>query len=473
MLRFQLGRIPVEIHGSFVLITALLAFSFAQPGPGQLWPDPVLRNPSSPDYGTTLALTAVAWALVITVSVLVHELGHALAARLFGYSPSVHLVGMGGLTNPNANEQLPWHRDVLFTAAGPAFGMLLALGSGAGWLLLDRSSGPEGARYLLRGMFFANAFWTVLNLLPVSPLDGGRIASTVLTRVLGRPGFLVAQVLALLVGGAVVAFGLYTGSLFLAVFFGMYLFRAVSLIQAYRRGELPLDTPSSPNEQALARAEALFREGKVQEAQTLATQLLTQDLQPSQRSRAHHVAGWVALKEGRGKEALEHFTRVQNQAVAPQALAAALSLVGEDERAIPLWHMAATTSGDLTLRHELAGALIRAGRESDARRLPEVRMALAFTAAERVLTLRGEHERAAHAAESAFQAEPGADLAYDAACAWARAGQAQSALRMLALASQNGFSKAELAASDPDLAPLRELSDFRHWLETVRHSAPA
>jgi Zn-dependent protease len=473
MVRFRLGSIPVEIHLSHVLISGLLAWTFAQPGHGDLWPDTVLRNPSSPDYAATQALTILVWAVVISGSVLIHELGHALASLLFGYRPSIHLIGMGGVTQPNAEGQIPWHRDVLLTLAGPVFGLMLGLASGAVFFLIDRAGGSEGARYILRGAAIANIFWAVLNMIPVQPLDGGRIATAVLQRVFGRQGFLYAQILALVLGSAVLVFSAVTRSIFLGIFFGMYMLRSWTLIQAYRRGELPVDAPSSPNEVALGRAETLFRDGKYNEARGLCEQLLAQDLQASQRARAHHVLGWVELKEGHGREALNHFGRVQNMSVAPQALAAAFSLVGDEDRAIPLWHMAASTSADPTLRHELAGALIRAGRVSDAKRLPDVRMSTAWTAAERVWSLRGELEKAAHAAESAFQAEPSAELAYDAACAWARAAQDTAAMRMLQLAAQNGFDQLDVALADPDLAPLRETPDFRAWLDGIKQSAPA
>lgn len=471
MVRFRIGKIPVEIHMSHVLITGLLAWMFAQPRGSNLWPDTVLRDTSHPDYGATAVLTLVVWAVVISGSVLVHELGHALASRLFGYKPSIHLVGMGGVTQPNAEGHIPWHRDVLLTLAGPTFGLMLGLLSGAGYYLVVKNGGSDGARYILQGAAWANVVWAVVNMLPVPPLDGGRITSAVLQRIFGRPGFLYAQILALVISGAVVMFSIAFQQLFLGIFFGMYIVRAWSLIQAYRRGEVPADAPESPNEQALTRAETLFREGKLDQARGLCEQLLAQELQASQQARAHHVLGWVELKEGHGREALNHFGRVQSMSVAPEALAAAFSLVGDEERAVPLWHMAATTSNNPTLRHELAGALIRAGRVADARRLPDVRMSTAWTAAERVWTLRGELEKAATAAEEAFQAEPSAPLAYDAACAWARAGQAPAAMRMLQLASQNGFKDLHHALGDPDLESLQQTPDFRAWVEELKAGA--
>jgi Zn-dependent protease len=473
MVRFHLGKIPVEIHGSHLFITGLLAWLFASQPFSKHWPDSVLRNQSHPDFASTMALSVLAWMVIITLSVLVHELGHALVSRAFGYQSTIHLVGMGGTTRIVSEERVPWHKDVAQVIAGPGFGLLLGLACYLGFKAVD-ATGPDGARYVLRGAAWVNIFWSLMNLVPVPPLDGGSISKAVLQRVFGRKGFLYAQVIALVVAAAVLLLSLMWQQVFLAVFFGMYLVGAWSMIQAYRRGEVPAEAPESPKEVALGRAEALFREGKYDRARGLCEQLLSQEgLQASQQARAHHVLGWVELKEGRGREALNHFGRVQSMSVAPEALAAAFSLVGDEDRAVPLWHMAATASNSPTLRHELAGALIRAGRVSDARHLQDVRMSLAWTAAERVWALRGELEKAAGAAEEAFQAEPSAGLAYDAACAWARAGQQPAAMRMLQLASQNGFKDVNDALSDPDLSSLYETPDFKAWVSGLRGSSTA
>ena len=67
-------------------------------------------------------------------------------------------------------------------------------------------------------------------------------------------------------------------------------------------------------------------------------------------------------------------------------------------------------------------------------------------------------------AEAAFQAAPQATSAYNAACAFVRAGDVNSAMRMLALASQNGFDDVALASNDPALASLRGVTAFESWL---------
>ncbi len=90
----RLGSIPLVVHFSHLLINLLFAWSFTQGAAlSPDWPGPQLR--ASDGQGLYAALVAT-WAGLILLSILLHELGHALAARAFGYQPSIHLVGMGG-----------------------------------------------------------------------------------------------------------------------------------------------------------------------------------------------------------------------------------------------------------------------------------------------------------------------------------------------------------------------------------------
>src|SRR4051794_25779415 len=124
MLRFRLGSIPIDLHFSHLLISGMIAWFLAEAPLSGGWPGP---DRSKLIYALCVAL----WMGIVTLSVLVHELGHAIVCRLFGYRPSIHLVGLGGLTHPNANETIPWHRDLLLTLAGPCCGLALGLFAGA------------------------------------------------------------------------------------------------------------------------------------------------------------------------------------------------------------------------------------------------------------------------------------------------------------------------------------------------------
>ncbi len=100
MLRF--GRfIPITIHPLFWVIAVLIGW----------------LNSWSP-VGTLL------WTIVILVSLLVHEYGHALTAKGFGQRVSIELVAMGGLTYHRGKKLKPW-QDFLIILMGPLAGFLL------------------------------------------------------------------------------------------------------------------------------------------------------------------------------------------------------------------------------------------------------------------------------------------------------------------------------------------------------------
>ena len=208
-------------------------------------------------------------------------------------------------------------------------------------------------------------------------------------------------------------------------------------------------------------------------ARERAEALAAQDTSPPVRSRAHHLLGWIALKEGEGRRALDHFSQVQGRGVEKQALAAAFSLVGDDARALPLWQQAYESSRDPTILHEWAGALLRTGQVEQASRLPGVDLGKAYACAERVAFLRGNFTRAAELGLSALDRHPSAEAAYDVACALARAGELDRAVLVLERARDLGFRDAEYARTDADLAALHGHPGFERWLAALGKSASA
>lgn len=466
--QFRFAGIPVQVHLSHLLISGLLAWSFAsgERNPAE-WPGAVLANLDHPARGQTMALVMAIWVVIISLSVFVHELGHALGARAWGYSPAIQLMGLGGRTLPNAPAEVPWHQEVLFTLAGPSAGLLLGVLCGGALLGLEALGAlPPALGYALKGAFMANLFWALVNLLPVAPLDGGHIARAVLMRLFGRKGFLYAQLVTLTFAGAGLGLSLLGRAPILAVLFGLWGFRAVSVIQAWRRGELP--ETAHPLLLELERASADLQAGRTTEAKRVAEAVLGgAEVPPIVKARAHLLLGLAAVKSSDGHEALRQFRNVEGLPIPPHALAAAHSLAGDDETALPLWAEAARVTGEPLVRAEFAGTLLRLDREAEARLLPGVRLAHAFLAAERVLYLRGQWARAAQMAEGAFQAEPSASSAYTAACNWARAGDRAASLRCLALAAQHGYANAAEARADPDLAKLQGTPEFEAWLAAL------
>lgn len=470
MIRFRFGPFPIELHFSHLLISGFVAYSFIGWPTKTSWPSSVINDPEHPQRTLTVALVTLGWMALVSLSVFAHELGHAISARLFGLKPSIHFVGLGGATMAQGKAELDWWKQALITLAGPGGGLLFGVLAGA-LALFGGDALPDAVRYFATGIFVANMGWTVLNLLPISALDGGDLTQLVLTRVLGRPGFLVAQFVAIAVTFAMLLFAVVVRQPFLGIVVLLFSARTVYNISAYFRGELPAGAVAHPLTPIIERAEALYRERRLPEAQTLAKGLVDAEATPPLlRSRAHVLLGWIALKEGSGRRALDHFSQVQGLAIPTQAAAAAFSLIGDEHRAIPLWAQAWAETPDALVLHEYAGALLRGGREAEARALPGVNLAQAWLSAERVHYVRKHYDAAAAAAENAFREAPTAAHAYTAACAFALAGRGDDALRMLRLASQNGYADAEEASRDADLRSLRERADFQGWLASLGQS---
>jgi stage IV sporulation protein FB len=149
----------------------------------------------------TLIGTAI-WSVVILLSVLIHEYGHALTALAFGQEAEINLVGLGGLTK-RQGPHLPRWKEFLIVLNGPLAGFALFF---LAYFLLPVLGGSKHpvVVYALHVALNVNLFWTLLNLLPVLPLDGGHLLRILLEGAFGVRGikmaFLASLLLATLVG---------------------------------------------------------------------------------------------------------------------------------------------------------------------------------------------------------------------------------------------------------------------------------
>ena len=148
--RFRVLGFPVHVDWSFVLFVGILGWR-----PGVSWQQLVI------------------WLALAFVAVLVHELGHAVAARRTGASPAIALVALGGVTTYAPPRPLSRLTSLGISLAGPAVGLVL----GGLLLVLARSVevDPSGlGGYALDTALFTTLGWSILNLLPIVPLDGGQ-----------------------------------------------------------------------------------------------------------------------------------------------------------------------------------------------------------------------------------------------------------------------------------------------------------
>ena len=172
-LHFQVIGIPVRVHPLFWLMTGI----FGIIGLSQ---------------GEEVFFIAI-WIVAVFISILIHELGHALAALGHGWKPWITLYGLGGLCSYHSSRSSA-RSKILISVAGPAAGFLfvavvlfivhmtghsVSLGSTSSsvlpiWIFFQPYSN-EYLNELLSFLIFINVFWGLVNLVPVYPLDGGQI----------------------------------------------------------------------------------------------------------------------------------------------------------------------------------------------------------------------------------------------------------------------------------------------------------
>jgi Zn-dependent protease len=152
-----------------------------------------------PDASPTVAYgLAVAAALLFFVSLIAHELGHALAARRFGIqTEGIELWLLGGVARLSRDSRTP-REEFVVAGAGPLVTLVLfAAGIGVGLLigspdeLMDAVWVPDSdvevsaGLAILGWMTFINGALFVFNIIPAFPLDGGRLARAVAWRITG------------------------------------------------------------------------------------------------------------------------------------------------------------------------------------------------------------------------------------------------------------------------------------------------
>ncbi len=198
------ARVPVLLHPSLLLVVGLVAVTVVE----RL----ALRFPAG-----AAAVLAVLVGVLLVVSVLVHELSHALEARTRGGSVAgIRLFALGGVTELSDHGRTP-RAELAVAAAGPGASLVVASACGLGASAAEQwLRGDAGAALgLVLGLTgWLNLGLVAFNLLPAAPLDGGRMLHAVLwrttgdrgraSRVTGRLGQALAAALVLLGAGAVV-----------------------------------------------------------------------------------------------------------------------------------------------------------------------------------------------------------------------------------------------------------------------------
>jgi Zn-dependent protease len=155
---FRIAGIDVYVHFTFFLLLAWVAYTYQLPG-----------------LFFVLALFGI---------VVLHELGHALAARRYGIGTrDITLLPIGGVARLERMPEVPQH-ELVVALAGPAVNVALALVFGLLLLLSLGLSAVSNVPALIGNFLFqmvaVNVILVLFNMLPAFPMDGGRVLRALL-----------------------------------------------------------------------------------------------------------------------------------------------------------------------------------------------------------------------------------------------------------------------------------------------------
>jgi len=221
--RLELGRIAgitVYLDMMFVLVLLLFCYPYFTSGSTQLM-----------SAGFVIVVGLI-------LSILLHELGHAFAGRLFDAHVShIDLTGLGGVAH--FERSLPTSalkRSVIYLA-GPAVN--LALWKGLGWLAVEAAfTGNPMVGLPLAVLATANLYLMIFNLLPAYPLDGGYTLDAWLGAILGAAWSVrIVSCLGLAVAAGVALYAFPTGIflVFVALFLAQANLEALRSVGRWRR----------------------------------------------------------------------------------------------------------------------------------------------------------------------------------------------------------------------------------------------
>ncbi len=217
---FRIRGIQLALHFSFVLLLAYFAY------------DGYLEG----------GLAGMAWSSACLIAfftcVVLHELGHSLTARRFGIQVRrILLMPIGGMAEFSEIPRQP-SREILITLAGPAVNFAIA---GLLWPFVSVPDGWDAGATptSLAGFGFTLWMWNLMmgsfNLVPVFPMDGGRILRALLaTRLPYLRATLWAVTVARVLAAAGIVLGLYLQLYLLAALFAFILFAGTVEYRALR-----------------------------------------------------------------------------------------------------------------------------------------------------------------------------------------------------------------------------------------------
>jgi stage IV sporulation protein FB len=423
---FSIAGIPVRVEPIFLIISGLWGLRYL-------------------DFGLEVVLI---WMLASFISILVHELGHGLTLKVFGQPSVIVLHGFGGVTISHRRSSFGRARSIIVSLAGSLTAMAVL------WLptrqllksdwIIDQ---PTNVIWLVFFLAFQNLWWSVANLLPIRPLDGGNVTAEI---------FGIDRARRISIGVALAgALYCFTHDQGYAAFFALFLaFNNWQELRAAQAGAdvdaFHVDAPESGPGKKRGRSRANL---SVVGRPPMAPAMGDQD-----PARVTHLA-WAALRESDAATAKRLTTGLG--AGADPYLRASVALATGDPKAFELFEAAYVGEPNGPPNLIATEVVARAGAAAAiARRLVERSDGKGREGAGSLQTHLHYASRFAEAAEVGevvFEAGPPsrAQTAFEVACSWAKAGDVDHAADWLGRAADAGFRAASVVDGEPDLATVR------------------
>jgi len=426
------------------------------------------------------------WIGVVFVSVLIHELGHAIAMLRYGLLPDITLHTMGGATAAQGMGRLSRPQRILVAFAGPLAGFIfggIVFGVIKAFPIIalephEAASSLHWAGYEAIGyLLWVNFAWGAVNLLPVLPLDGGHIIEDALGPKRERTALAISFVVAV----GVCIWAVSVSWWFVVVIFGLCAYQTYQRYRALSPAPAGKPRPVAPPAEAtlqpevaerLRQAEEALANDRYDEAGTIAELLLTDNPPARVRVQALHVIGWAHLLEDRPDEALRVVKAIKRDGKPdPALLGTALMKKGDATEARNILEAARAEGDD---RKEVVGPLIQILiQQGEVARAAAIAFDIVETLSDedarqmaQIAFEHGTYPWASRLSEAVFERSGRPDDAYDAARSRALEGDSTGALQLLRRAVAAGFSDAARVWSDKALEALRT-SEEKGELESL------
>ncbi len=276
------GNIPVRISFGFWVTAAII---------GVLYSFSVI--------GTLI------WIAIIFVSILVHEFGHAIASRAFGQHPRIELIPFGGLTYPEG-KKISKFREFLVIFNGPFFGLTLFAIS----YVILKIPGVAGTFWdgPLTVMRNVNLFWTLVNLLPVMPLDGGQLMRVIFEGIFGTKGVKIALIASLCISISFILVSFLIGYFLIGAIFALFAFQNFETYRHMR--SISESDHNEENQELMRQAEEALAHDHKSVAKPLLEKILTKTERGMIFNSASQYLAKILYDEGDHKRSYELLIRV-------------------------------------------------------------------------------------------------------------------------------------------------------------------